>query len=81
MFGIEQTAQANNSLRPVLEDLFVSGRNLVMLREKAAENIVKAQVANENAYDVKRKSANIYDVGVNIIIGVSWSPLPRRVAT
>ena len=64
LFGVEQAAKSNDCMRTILEDLIVNdNRDIVALREKAAENIIKIQVANQKAYNIKRKAARSNDVG------------------
>ena len=68
LFGVDQIAEISDCMRLLLNELLEDDRNLPALREKAAANIVKAQMYNEKLYNAKHKKANEYNVGDYVMI-------------
>lgn len=68
LFGVNQIGPINDTLKIYLDSLQNDNQNLIELREKAAENIIKLQEYNEKYYNKKRKPISNYKVGDYVVI-------------
>jgi len=64
LFGVEQRGKIIDYIKEeILDDIRMNERNLVEIRDKAAEQIAKSQSYNEQYVNRKRKSASEYEIG------------------
>jgi len=69
LFGVEQRGRIIDYIKEgILDDIRMNERNLVEIRDKAAEQIAKSQSYNEQYVNRKRKSASEYEIGDLVMI-------------
>lgn len=84
LFGINQVGDVSDELRHVIEEINENRFDLPEIREKASEQIVKAQTKSEEQYNVSRKEPVKYSVGdyvmiknVDVTHGVNKKLIPK----
>lgn len=85
LFGVEQRGKVVDVIREYLNTKVADqNRDLVRLRERAAEKIKQSQRYNKEYFDRKRKPAHIYKVGDFVMIrniettrGTSYKIIPK----
>lgn len=85
LFGVYQKGKSEDSVKQLLETIEIPKReNLLELRDKAAENIVKSQTYNKLRYDKTHKEPHKYKIGDKVVItnhvvtpGVNKKLLPK----
>lgn len=68
LFGIEQSGEVNDTARLILHDQAMINRDLLRLREEAAQKITANQTANEKSFNRSRKEATAYVEGDYVMI-------------
>lgn len=68
LFGINQKGLVCDKVKKYLENINFINRELIALREKAAENIEKLQKYNKNHFDSLHKAPKIYKKGDFVMI-------------
>lgn len=85
LFGVDQRGKVIDKIQEYLEDKVTdNNRDLICLRARAAEKIIKGQKYNKKYFDKKRKPSHIYKEGDYVMIrnietskGVSQKIIPE----
>lgn len=68
LFGIDQIGIVKDEIRILLDPQSESDRDLIAIRDRAANVIENSQLASESHYNSKRKRATIYKEGDYVMI-------------